>query len=401
MARFLAYTSPARGHLYPIVPALLELHQRGHDVHVRTLASEVEALRAVGLHAEPLAPAIEELHLDDWRWSTPEEALSGGMRTFGERSVHEVADLQETIPEIDPDALIIDITTAGATAVADAGALPWAQWIPFFEHYRPDPASAPVVGYIPFSLHPEGLEALNRPRRLLGLPTFDESASEALWRADRYLYLTAAPFDTEGLELPSKFRTIGPGIWEPSRELPEWTDDLKAPVVLVAVSSEFQRDDALITVALEAFEGEDVQVIATTAAHDPQEFKIPSNARVERWLPHLPILERAACVVCHGGMGITQKSLSAGVPVCVVPFGRDQFEVAGRVAAVGAGTHVIPDELTPETLRAAVRNAMGMRAGAQRVADAFARTGGASAAADELEGLLQGVPNKEGTTATV
>jgi UDP:flavonoid glycosyltransferase YjiC (YdhE family) len=35
MARFLAYTSPARGHLYPITPTLLELAGRGHDVHVR------------------------------------------------------------------------------------------------------------------------------------------------------------------------------------------------------------------------------------------------------------------------------------------------------------------------------------------------------------------------------
>ena len=31
-------------------------------------------------------------------------------------------------------------------------------------------------------------------------------------------------------------------------------------------------------------------------------------------------------------MGITQKALAAGVPVCAVPFGRDQFEVARRVS---------------------------------------------------------------------
>ena len=44
MTRFLAYTSPARGHLYPIIPTLLELTHRGHNVHMRTLASEVPAL---------------------------------------------------------------------------------------------------------------------------------------------------------------------------------------------------------------------------------------------------------------------------------------------------------------------------------------------------------------------
>ncbi len=47
------------------------------------------------------------------------------------------------------------------------------------------------------------------------------------------------------------------------------------------------------------------------------------NACVERFGPHGPILRRAAAVVCHGGMGVTQRTLAAGVPVCVVPFGRD------------------------------------------------------------------------------
>ena len=35
MGRYLAYTSPARGHLYPIVDTLLELRSRGHDAAVR------------------------------------------------------------------------------------------------------------------------------------------------------------------------------------------------------------------------------------------------------------------------------------------------------------------------------------------------------------------------------
>ena len=39
MARYLVYTSPARGHLYPMVPILEELRRRGHEVVVRTLSS--------------------------------------------------------------------------------------------------------------------------------------------------------------------------------------------------------------------------------------------------------------------------------------------------------------------------------------------------------------------------
>ncbi|MDQ3938129.1 MAG: glycosyltransferase [Chloroflexota bacterium] len=383
MARFLAYTSPARGHLYPIVATLLELHDRGHEVHVRTLASEVGALQALGLQADAIAPAIERLPLDDWRWSTPQEALAGGLRTFGERSVHEVPDLEAAIADVHPDVLLVDITTVGAAAVAEAGPIPWAQSIPFFQHFSLAPGAAPDVTLIPFTLVPDGMEVLNAPRRGLGLAPLAD-ASEA-WRAPLYLYYTAEPFEVEGLEWPPSFRLVGPGLWEPPAQAPAWLAELDEPLVLVTASSEFQRDDALVETTLDALRSDDVRVAASTVAHDPARFPAPADAHVARWLPHGPVIQKAACVVCHGGMGITQRALAAGVPVCVVPFGRDQTEVAARVVNAGAGTELSPESLNPASLRTAIREAMAMRAGAQRVAAGFARAGGAPAAAGALE----------------
>lgn len=396
MARVLAYTSPARGHLYPIVGTLLELRRRGHEVHVRTLASEIAALQAIGVHGQPVASAIEQLPLDDWRWSTPEEALAGGLRTFGERSVHEVPDLQRAIGDVDPDILLVDVTTVGAAAVAEAGAIPWAQWIPFFQHFALVPGASPELTLIPFTLAPAGMEVLNAPRRRLGLvPLADPGEA---WRAPLYVYYTAEPFELPGLELPPSFRMVGPGVWEPPADVPDWLEGLDEPLVLVTASSEFQCDDGLVETTLEALRSEDIRVVATTVAHDPDRFRVPANARVLRWLPHEPLIRKAACVVCHGGMGITQKALAAGVPVCVVPFGRDQTEVAGRVTTAHAGTQVMPDALTAAALRAAIHQAVTMRAGAQRIAAGFARAGGAPAAADALESLLTTAP--QGTRAT-
>ena len=60
MSRILAYTSPARGHLFPVVPILDELRSRGHQVTVRTLASQVEAMRDRGFDVARIDPAIEE-----------------------------------------------------------------------------------------------------------------------------------------------------------------------------------------------------------------------------------------------------------------------------------------------------------------------------------------------------
>ena len=107
--------------------------------------------------------------------------------------------------------------------------------------------------------------------------------------------------------------------------------------------------------------------------------------RIERFLAHAPLLERAVCVVCHAGMGITQKALAQGVPVVAVPFGRDQPEVARRVEVAHAGVRLPARKLSGPTLRQAVEVAITLRPGAERIAAAFATAGGAVAAADELE----------------
>ena len=385
MARYLTYTSPARGHLYPIVDTLLELRRRGHEVHVRTLSSEVDVLRSLGLCAAPIAPAIEASLLDDWRSTDPQEAIGGVLRTLGERSEHEVLDLQSAIDEVGPDLLLVDVTTAGAAAVAEASQLPWAQWSPYFQHVTAGPDAETVVTFAPFTLIPAGMEVLNAPRRAVGLDPV--SQPDGAWRAPLLVYLTAEPFEISAEKLPGSFRMVGPGLWEPPAEAASWLDESDQPLVLVTTSSEFQADDALIRIALEALRSDDVRVIATTAAHEPGQFTAGKNATVERWLPHGQLVKRAACVVCHGGMGITQRALAAGVPVCVVPFGRDQFEVAGRVASSQAGTVVMPEQLGAPALAAAIKEALTMRAGARRVAAGFARAGGAAAAADSLESV--------------
>jgi MGT family glycosyltransferase len=387
MARYLAYTSPARGHLYPIVPTLLELLDRGHDVQVRTLAQEVPALTTVGLEADAIAGAIEAAPLDDWQANTPEEGLARALAIFAERATHEVPDLQRAIAEVGPDALVVDVTTVGAAAVAEAGPLPWATSIPLFQHFSFGLEAATDICFVPFAIDPAaGIEVLNGPRRELGLKPL--AGPGDVWRAALQLYYTSEPFETGELDFPASFRLVGPGVWDPPAEAPQWLDELAEPIVLVSASSERQGDDALIETALGALAADDVRVVVSTAAHDPGQFATPANARVERWLPHGPIVRAAACVVCHGGMGITQKALAAGVPVCIVPFGRDQFEVAKHVSAVRAGTVVMPDQLTPAALRSAVHEAIKMRAGAEEVAAGFADVGGASVAADALEELV-------------
>jgi MGT family glycosyltransferase len=181
---------------------------------------------------------------------------------------------------------------------------------------------------------------------------------------------------------------VGPCKWEPPGEPPAGFATSREPLVLVTTSSEFQDDGRLVEMALEALAEEPVQVIATLPSAQSTDLAAPANATVVAYAPHMPLLRQAVCAITHGGMGATQKALALGVPVCAVPFGRDQFEVARRVEASGTGTRLPARRLRADRLRSKVREAIECRPAAERLASAFAAAGGAKAAADAIEERL-------------
>jgi MGT family glycosyltransferase len=403
MSKILVYTSPARGHLYPLVPTLEELRSRGHAVAVRTLSTEVERVRALGIEAAAIDAAIEGREIDDWRASAPPAALLAACRTFVERGRHEIADLRRAIDRERPDVLFTDVNSWGAAAAAEASGLPWAVFAPYFLPVRAPGVPPWGLGLAPMGgllgrvrdamlwpvlngLYDRALFEMNQLRAMAGVAPF-RHVSEFATHPPCVVSYTAEPFEY-ARAWPDNIRLVGPGIWEPDLDGPGVSPRDERPLVLVTCSTEFQNDGRLVEVALAALADEPVRIVATTASIDPAFFRAPPNARVERFLPHGPLLREAACVVCHGGMGITQKALAAGVPVCVVPFGRDQLEVARHVEQAGAGTRLVPRRLTPVRLRRAVREAMACTPGARRVAEGFRNAGGARAAAEAIEGLL-------------
>jgi MGT family glycosyltransferase len=405
MARVLAYTSPARGHLFPVAPILDELARRGHEIALRTLRSQVDLMRTRGFDAAPIDAAIEGVEHDDYGARTPLGAQKRAVRVFCRRAHYEVDDLRRAIDEARPDALLIDINAWGALAVAEAWGGPWASWCPyplplpsrdappFGPGLRPargpagqlrDAALGPIVfGSLERILAP----GVNEVRRRVGVPPAG-TAADLFLAAPLLLYLTAEPFEYPRSDWPENVRLVGPCDWEPPAEPPGWLDEVKTPIVLVTTSSEFQDDGRLVRCALEALAGEQFHVVATLPSGDPMRFDAPANARVLSFAPHSPILDRAACAITHGGMGATQKALARGVPVCAVPFGRDQLEVARRVEVARAGTRVPAKRLTPKRLRAAVTEAIRREEGARRIAAGYRDAGGPLAAADALEALI-------------
>ena len=120
MARILVYTSPARGHLFPMMALMLELTARGHEVSVRTLASDVDLVRDHGVAAAAVDPRVEAIAGDDWKTTNPREALKSAVRMFTERAQFDGEDLRAAIAQEKPAALVVDVNSWGAMTEAEA-----------------------------------------------------------------------------------------------------------------------------------------------------------------------------------------------------------------------------------------------------------------------------------------
>jgi MGT family glycosyltransferase len=394
------------------VPIARELAAHGHEVSVGTLAEELAHLRAMGLPAWAIDPAVQRIQIEDWRKRSLPGAGLSALRTFARRSAIEAPDLERAIDRHAPDVLLVDVNCWGAATVAEASGRPWAVYSPYLLPLRSRdcppfglglaPMQGPVgrirdallgaamrLGFDRTAMPAidalrarYGLGALGRYERLVGRPTL-------------LLALTAEGFEYPRKDWPANVRLVGPLHWSPPLPEPAWLAEIADPAVLVTCSTERQGDERLLRTALEALPSAGMAVIGTSAAHDPARFDVPAGSRVERFVPHQHILRRVACVICHGGMGITQKALAAGVPVVVVPFGRDQLETARRVEHANAGVRLAPRRLTPARLMDAVHMAIERRAGAQRMAGVFADAGGAAAAAKMIEGLVPDAPSSD------
>jgi MGT family glycosyltransferase len=234
------------------------------------------------------------------------------------------------------------------------------------------------------------LPRLNKLRAELGAIPVD-SADAYLRRAPLMLVAGGEPFEYPHPDWGDSVQMIGPCSFDPSAGfVPDWLDDIDRDIVLVSTSTERVGNTNLAQLTMLALADEPFHVIATFPAGMPDDITVPPNATVREFVPHSAVLDRAVCAVTHGGMGTTQKALERGVPVCVVPRGRDQFEVARRVEVSRCGTRLPDRRLTTARLHAKVHRAMTMSAGARRVAQGYAATGGVARGADLIEQRLLG-----------
>ena len=269
MSRILAYTSPAKGHLFPAAAILEVLRNRGHLISVRTLSSECALMESRGLRAQPIDPVIEAIEHSDWQARNPREGLRKAVEVFAARAEHDAADLRRAIDADRPDAMLIDINSWGALAAAEAWGGPWAAYCPY-PVFLSSPEAPPFGPGLPPGHGPLGrlrdwllrplvvgtversfLPALNRVRAAVGVSPLTR-ADEMFLKPPLLIYMTAEPFEYHHRDWPESLVMVGPCEWEPPEEVPTWVAALDRNLVLVTTSSEFQNDGRLIQAALDA-----------------------------------------------------------------------------------------------------------------------------------------------------
>jgi MGT family glycosyltransferase len=233
------------------------------------------------------------------------------------------------------------------------------------------------------------MPGLNRTRAEVGLPPVRDLPG-LMARADRILVCSSPSYDFASGSVPANVRYVGPqlddqasgastgpGAGPPSR-----------PLVLVGLSSTVMRQEGLLQRAAEALGQLPVRGLITTGpAVDPAVISAPANVTVTRWARHADVLPHCSAVITHGGHGTVMKALIAGVPLIVVPLGRDQPDNAGRVVHAGAGVR-LRKNATASALQAAISRVTEdprYRAAARHMAAQLASERDDNRAVDELE----------------
>lgn len=79
-------------------------------------------------------------------------------------------------------------------------------------------------------------------------------------------------------------------------------------------------------------------VLSTGGLIDPAEVPLPPGGIAAAWVPQLAVLDRAAVMITHGGLGTVKECIVRGVPMVVFPSLHDQPANARRIVHHRLGT---------------------------------------------------------------
>ena len=335
----------AGGDFHPVVAAAVGLRDRGHEVLVYT---EHDGTRALTESDLPVQGSPRELDFANRLMSVHDDAKKKGGSASAEALVEALDGYSRdmaasmhagVVAEFQPDLFITSLVGGGlARELKGLTGLPTC--IINSDFYIGQDPPRPLADDFDDRCIPE-----------------IEDLAVSIQEADLVLHAVDKHFDYDFDGLPEHNRYVGPLLWERETMPPDYLTKPGGHWALVSISSQKQDDVRIARLALEAFESLPVQIVETIGrGHRRKELgPIPADVHIEHYVPHSAVLTQAEVVVTHCGIGSVHKALWYGVPMVLVPWGRDQKGVAARAARLGAGLVLPPDDLTEERLHEAAR----------------------------------------------
>jgi hypothetical protein len=173
--------------------------------------------------------------------------------------------------------------------------------------------------------------------------------------------------------------------------LPEWINRRRdVPLVYMTLGTNTNTDLSMFRAVVAGLADTQVDVLMTLGlGKDPACIgRVPHNVHVENYVSQSLLLPLCSTVICHAGAGTTLAALAYGLPLLLVPQGADQYIIAQRVVASGAGLRLVPDEVNAESVRAGVEVLLresGQRVNARRLQIEIAGMPGPEAAVKRIE----------------
>lgn len=373
MSRFLFVVPPLLGHVQPARAVADELTRRGHEV---AWVGSVMTLRPVLGEAARIYRTGTRIHR-----AQADRGLASIRSLWQEFIVSYTKFIRPAVAraaaDFEPDVIVTDQHAPAGAIVAEQTGRAWAVL-----------ACSTIELIGAFAAWP-GIEAwlAEQRRRVVteaGLPAdFDFRFSPVLT-----LSLTT-PGLTGPLAAPAPVVQVGPCLGaRPDDPDFDWAWLDGRPLMLISVGTladELAGDFYARAIAATTCE---TQVILIG---DPDRVAAPpAHVRVLSRVPMLALLPRTAVVVSHGGLNTVSEALAHAVPLVLAPIRHDQPINARLVVAAGAGRRVNFNRCSPAELGTAiadVRRSPRYREAAAALAAEIRHAGGASAAADHLEGL--------------
>ena len=370
----------AGGDLHPAVAVMLGMVERGHEVLAYAEHGAVHAMGPTGIDTvtsprelDFSTQLLEDMkHAREHHDGSPADVLRATLRAYSQAQAG--AAREQVFERFRPDVVVTSLVGAGIA-----------------EQLRVVGDVRSCVVNSDFYIGPDPPRPREQDFDERSLPEIDY-LGDCMQRADLVLHAVDPEFDFGHDSLPEHNHYVGPLIWEKPLAVPKYLAEPGDPWALVAISTQKQDDTAIARLSMEALENQPVRILETIGGgHRAKELgHLPANAHVEHFAPHSAVLEQARVTVTHAGIGSVTKSLWYGVPLVLVPWGRDQPGVAARAQRLGAARIVDRSSLTRDAIDVALHEVLddpSYAQAARSISERWQQLDPVAAACERLEKL--------------